>query len=63
MNVSEANATNTVLRALMNTRGRRTAVEQARLAQDAEFLAHKASGALGAGTYEKPDDRGWLRAL
>ena len=49
MNVSEANAANTVLRALMNPRGRRTAEQQARLAQDAEFLAHKASGALGSG--------------
>lgn len=49
MNVSEANATNTVLRALLNPRGRRTPEQQEKLAQDAEFLANKASGALGAG--------------
>lgn len=51
MNIAEAQATNTVLRALLNPRGRRTAEQQDRLAADAELLAYKASSALGAGIH------------
>ena len=51
MNVSEANATNVVLRALMNPRGRRTPDEEARLGDAAELLAYKARSVLGAGIH------------
>lgn len=49
MNITEANATNAVLRALLNPRGQRTPEEQANLARAAELLADRAQHALHAG--------------